>query len=75
VPRPEGASWLTKEEAADAAKFVAEASGNNGMPFLIAAVTKLMPQGMLGLEDFDAFQPYRSAVRKHLFKAEIMKEE
>lgn len=73
VPRENGAiSWLTKEEAREAACAVAEATGQPGLPFSIAAVTKFMPQGLCGLEEFDQFLPYRSAVRAHLFKAEIV---
>lgn len=76
VKRADGSvSWLTKEEAGLAAKFLAEATGQPGLPVLISAVTSLMPQGLQGLEAFDLFLPYRSAVRNHLFKADIAKDE
>ncbi|SBW07161.1 conserved hypothetical protein [uncultured delta proteobacterium] len=75
VKRADGSvSWLTKEEAGDAAKMVAEATGQPGLPFAIAAVTELMPQGLQGLAPFELFLPYRSAVRNHLFKADIAKD-
>lgn len=75
VTRADGSvSWLTKEEAGDAAKMVAEATGQPGLPFAVAAVTELMPQGLQGLAPFELFLPYRSAVRNHLFKADIAKE-
>ena len=67
-------SWLTKEEAGQAAKMVAEATGQPGLAFMLAAVTETMPQGLRGLEPFEQFLPYRSAVRNHLFKADIAKE-
>ena len=74
VKRADGSvSWLTKQEACEAAKMVAEATGLPGLPFSIAAVTDLMPQGLLGLEPFAQFLPYRSAVREHLFRADIEK--
>ncbi len=67
-------SWLTREEAGEAAKMVAEATGQPGLPFAVAAVTEHMPQGLQGLEPFELFLPYRSAVRNHLFKADIAKD-
>lgn len=75
VKRADGTvSWLTKEEAREAAGMVAEATGRPSQPFAIAAVTALMPQGLQGLEPFSEFLQFRSAVRNHLFKAEIEKE-
>lgn len=70
-----GISWLTKEEAGLAAKMVADATGEPTLPVLLGAVTALMPQGLQGLEPFDEslFLPYRSAMRNHLFKADIAK--
>ena len=68
-------SWTTKEEAAEAAQMVADATGDKQLPFTITAVTALMPQGLHGLEAFDpaVFLSYRSACRKFLFKTEIAK--
>lgn len=75
VKRQDGSvSWLSKDEAAEAAKFIAEAAGRPGLPVVIGAVTELMPQGLQGLEAFEQFLPYRSAVRNHLFKAEAAKD-
>lgn len=75
VKRQDGSvSWLSKDESAEAAKFVAEAAGRPGLPVVVGAVTELMPQGLQGLEAFEQFLPYRSAVRNHLFKAETAKE-
>lgn len=74
IKREDGTvSWMTKDEAAEAAKLMAEATGKPSMAIEIAAVTKDMPQGLQGLEPFDQFLPYRSAVRNHLFKADISK--
>ena len=74
VKRADGSfSWLTKEEADGAAQFLAESVGRPTLPIVIAAVTETMPQGLQGLEEFDQFLPYRSAVRNHLFKADIAK--
>lgn len=76
VTRADGSvSWLTRDEAAEAAKMVAEATGQPGIAFAVAAVTDLMPQGLRGLEPFDQFLAYRSAMRNHLFKADIAKEQ
>lgn len=75
VTRADGSvSWLTKEEAGLAAKMLADATERPGLPITIAAVTETMPQGLQGLEPFDQFLPFRSAVRTHLFKADIAKE-
>jgi pyruvate formate lyase activating enzyme len=75
VKRADGSvTWLTKEEAGEAAKMVAQATGQPGQPFAVAAVTELMPQGLQGLEPFEQFLPYRFAVRNHLFKADITKD-
>ncbi|MDL2307439.1 hypothetical protein LJC48_05365 [Desulfovibrio sp. OttesenSCG-928-C06] len=70
-------SWTSKEEAAEAAKMLAEATGNKTMPFFIAAVDKENPLGQQGLGDFpqDQLLPYRSAVRKFMFKADLAKPE
>lgn len=74
VKRADGSvSWLSKEEAKEAAHMAAEATGQPGLPIEIAAVTDLMPQGLQGLEPFEEFLPYRSAVRNYLFKADIAK--
>lgn len=74
VKRADGKlSWLEKQEAGEAAKFLAEATGQPGLPIIIGAVDDLMPQGLQGLEPFADFLSYRSAVRNHLFKAEIAK--
>lgn len=78
IRRPDGVlTWTTKEEAAEAAKMVAEASGNNQLPFFIDAVTEQTPYGLQGLEPFaqSNFLPYRSACRNYLFKTEIAKHE
>lgn len=75
VARLDGSvSWLTREEAEEAAQMVAEATGQPGLPFGVAAVTELMPRGLQGLEPFELFLPYRSAIRKHLFKADVSRE-
>lgn len=68
-------TWTSKEEAAEAAKMVAEASGDQQLPFVISAVTEEMPQGLQGLEPFSQslMLPYRSACRNHLFKTDIAK--
>ncbi len=73
VKRADGWSWLTKEEAGEAAKMLAEACKEPQLPFGMAAVTAEMPQGLHGLEPFasDQMLPYRSAVRRHMFKADI----
>ena len=70
-------SWTGKEEAAEAAKMLAEATGNKTMPFFIASVDKENPVGQQGLGDFpqDQLLPYRSAVRKFMFKADLAKPE
>lgn len=76
VRRADGSvTWLTKNEAEKAAEFMAGATGKPSMPISISAVTELMPQGLQGLEPFDLFLPYRSAVRNHLFKADVAKGE
>ena len=69
-------NWMTKEEAGQAAAMVAEASGDKQLPFVIACVTKDVPQGLQGLEPFDPalLLSYRSACRNYLFKTEIAKE-
>ncbi len=70
-------SWLSKEEAGEAAKMVAEACKEPQLPFGLYAVDKEMPQGLQGLEPFpqDQLLPYRSVVRRHMFKADISKPE
>lgn len=76
VPRADGSfSWPTRDEAAEAAKMVAEACGDKQLPYHIAAVTKDMPQGMQGLEALEdaLLLKYRSASRDFLFKSDIAK--
>lgn len=70
-------SWTTKEEAEAASKFVADACGSNTIDFAIATVTELMPQGLEGLDEFPKSDllPYRGACRRHLFKADVAKDE
>lgn len=74
VKRQDGSvSWLSKQEAGEAGKFLAEAVGQPSLPIVVGSVTDLMPQGLQGLEPFEEFLPYRSAVRNYLFKAEVAK--
>lgn len=75
IKRQDGTvSWLTKEEAAEAAQFLAESTERPTLPLLLDAVTATMPQGLQGLEPFDQFLPYRSAVRNYQFKTDIAKQ-
>lgn len=79
VPRgpntAEGTTWLTRNEAAEAALMVFEACNDHQLPYSIAAVTAEMPQGMAGLDPVPdpMFLKYRSASRDHLFMADVAK--
>lgn len=62
--------WLSPDQAAEAAKMVAEASGDMTMPFGI----QLSDETIEGLEPLDDnLLPYRSKVRNFLPKADIIK--
>lgn len=69
-------AWADRADAEAAAKMVAEACGSHTIAFGIKAATKEMPLDLHGLEPLadQALLTYRSAVRRHLFKAEIVKE-
>lgn len=68
-------SWTAKDEMAEAAKMLAEATGDKLLPVTVDALDESSPQGLHGLTPFDKAQllPYRSACRKFLFKADIAK--
>ena len=78
IKREDGTySWLTSAEAGEAAKMLADACQEPQLPLGMAAVTAAMPQGLQGLEAFAPEQmlPYRSVMRRHMFKADISKPE
>lgn len=75
LPKGEGWGWPERADAEAAARMVAQACGKPTMPFAIMAATKEMPLDMRGLPalgDQDLLL-YRSAIRRHLFKADIVK--
>lgn len=65
--------WPGREDAAAAAQMLAEATGKPTMPYSITAVTADMLPGLQGLAPLPESELliYRSASRKHLFKADI----
>ena len=65
--------WPNREDAAAAARMLAEATGKPTMPYQIAAVTADMVPGLQGLDPLPESEllVYRSASRKYLFKADI----
>ncbi len=77
LPKKSGDAWCWAEpaDAQAAAKMVADAAGKPTIPFGIMCATKEMPMDLHGLEPLGEQQllPYRQAVRKHLFKADIVK--
>lgn len=67
--------WLSPAEAGEAAKMVAEAVGEMTMPFAIQIrplADGELPEGTEPLTE-DQLLPYRSKVRAHLPKTEILK--
>ena len=67
--------WAEPADAQAAAKMAADAYGKPTMPFAVMAATKEMPLDLHGLEPVTDQQmlAYRSAIRRHLFKADIVK--
>ncbi|MDO5536933.1 MAG: hypothetical protein Q4F72_05350 [Desulfovibrionaceae bacterium] len=77
MPKEKDGAWIWAEraDAEAAAKMVAAACGKPTLPFSIMAAVKEMPLDLHGLEpvtDQDLLM-YRSAIRRHLFKADIVK--
>ncbi len=66
-------SWPDRAMALSAGKMVFDACGDHQLPIAVDKVTAEMPQGLQGLKPVeDALMlKYRSALRDHLFKAEI----
>lgn len=75
LPTDDGWGWPKREDAAAAAKLVAEACAQPTLPYSIAPVTADMVWDMRGLDPLPEqnLLMYRSASRQHLFKAEIAK--
>ena len=75
LPEGDGWAWPKREDAAAAAKMVAEACGQPTLPYGITPVTEDMVWDMRGLEPLPEqnLLMYRSASRQHLFKADIAK--
>ncbi|MDR2055536.1 MAG: hypothetical protein LBQ10_06680, partial [Desulfovibrio sp.] len=75
LPNEDGWAWPKGDDAAMAARMVAEACGQRTLPFAVTAVTPDMAWDMHGLEPLpgQSLLMYRSAVRRFLFKAEIAK--
>lgn len=75
LPAGDGWDWPKREDAAAAAKLVAEACGQPTLPYSITPITADMVWDMRGLEPLPEqnLLMYRSASRQHLFKADIVK--
>ena len=75
LPNGDGWAWPTRDDAAAAAKMVAEACGQPTLPYGITPVTADMVWDMHGLAPLPDpnLLVYRSASRQHLFKADIVK--
>ena len=75
LPAGDGWDWPKREDAAAAAKLVAEACGQPTLPFSITPITADMVWDMRGLDPLPEqnLLMYRSASRQHLFKADIVK--
>ena len=75
LPTDDGWDWPKREDAAAAAKLVAEACGQPTQAYSITPVTVDMVWDMRGLEPLPEqnLLMYRSAARQHLFKADIVK--
>ena len=75
LPTESGWDWPKKEDAAAAAKLVAEACGKPTMPYSITPIAADSVWDMRGLDPLpdQNLLIYRSASRQHMFKADIVK--
>lgn len=78
IPVPDGEGgwrWPVRDEAVSAAKMVYEACKDHSLAFGITAATADLPLDMHGLEALDPqlLVKFRSAIRQHLFKADVEK--
>lgn len=73
VPAEDGWRWPDRKDAEAGARMVAEACASPTLPFGIAAATAETPGGLHGLEPLTEqdMLAYRSAIRRHLFKADV----
>ena len=75
LPSGDGWQWPQREDAAAAAKLVAEACGQPTMPYSITPIAADSVWDMRGLDPLpdQNLLMYRSASRQHMFKADIVK--
>jgi len=73
IPRKDGSSdWLTPEEAAGAAEFVATATGSKKHPFFISGAEPPEKMGIPPLEPSELFK-YRTSCRRYMVLCDILK--